>query len=180
MDRKFLIQGDLDGACFLYSIANSAVLLSSRKPTTKQWGNALQYIPFSADFLNGELGTKNYDDQHEIYSFAIKQALSEFSPSKNYKIKSYPQFEKIEDIKNLISSSSVVILNINGDHWVSVSDLSISKKSLFTVCSDLGDRVNNYQENLCDNYGRYYNKVYTLNSDFNIHKTSVVQIKMLA
>ncbi len=177
MNRKYLMQGDLDGACFLYSIANSVVVLTSRKPTVSQWSKALQYIPFSSDFLNGKVGTKNYDDRSELYRFAASQALSEYSPTNEFIVTDHPRAKSISDIKGLISINSVVVLNLNEEHWVCVVDVDETSSSLLSVCSDLGDRINHYEESGCK-FQRKYNRVYSLSNGNYIHQSSVVQISI--
>ena len=180
MKRKYLMQGDLDGACFLYSIANSVVALTSKQPNVNQWANALPYIPFAHDFISGNVGTKNYDDHSEIYKFAVQQAISEFSPKKRYDIAVHPNTSCINQIASLISASSVVVLNLSGDHWICVVDVNEEKNALLSACSDLGDRVNCYTEIGC-RFGRVYNYEYVLSKDgYKIHKTSVIQIKLNA
>lgn len=62
MTRKIFAQGDLDGACFLYSIANSYVALTSKKLTCTQWKHSLRALPFKLDdYLTGK-GTEALDD----------------------------------------------------------------------------------------------------------------------
>ncbi|CCK74958.1 hypothetical protein OLEAN_C07820 [Oleispira antarctica RB-8] len=175
MKRKYLIQGDLDGACFLYSIANSVVALSGRKPTVNQWSKALQYIPFSADFIDGNVGTVNYDDNISLYEFAIKQAISEYSPSSDYEIKTYPEITSVIDVDNLVSDNSVVVLNISGDHWVCVVSVDLENNRLLTACSDITDVIYDYVEKPCD-FNRLYNREYNLNEEDRIHEPSVIQI----
>jgi hypothetical protein len=177
LNRIYLMQGDLDGACFLYSIANSVVALTSRKPTVNQWGKALQYIPFSHDFLSGKVGTKNYDDRSELYGFAVAQALSEYSPKNEYDVTTHPNMKSIEEVHKLISSNSVVILNISGEHWICVVDVDKQISTLLSVCSDLGDRVNSYEEVGCE-FGRKYNRKYVIGNDSSIYQSSVIQIEL--
>ena len=175
MKKKYLTQGDLDGACFLYSIANSVVALSGRKPTVKQWSKALKYIPFSTDFIDGDVGTVNYDENVSLYKFAIEQSITEYSPSNDYEVKIYPQVSSIKEVDGLISDSSVVILNISGDHWVCVVSVDIENNRLLTACSDVMDRMYNYFEKPCD-YNRFYNREYSLSEEDKIHVPSVIQI----
>lgn len=175
MKRRYLIQGDLDGACFLYSIANTVVVLSGRKPTIGQWAKSLQYIPFSADFLNGNVGTKNYDEKIELYEFSIKQALSEFSPNKKYEVTSFPNIKSITEVNKLIDKSSVVILNINSEHWVCVVSTLSSQNKLLTVCSDVTNRIYDYTESRAED-GRFFNREYIINHDNAIHRPSVFRI----
>lgn len=178
MSRIYLTQGDLDGACFLYSIANSVAALSAKKPTVKQWSKALEYIPSASDFLDGSIGTKNYDDRHEIYKFAIEQALSEYSPSHNYNVLSHPDIDNISQISKLIGHDSVAILNINGEHWICVVDIEKSKNKLFAACSDVTDtQIFYYKELKCDRFDRFFNKEYQLNAKCSIYKPSVIQIQ---
>jgi hypothetical protein len=174
------MQGDLDGACFLYSIANSVVALTGQKPSTKEWSNALKFIPFSHDFIDGEVGTVNYDEQSEIYKFAVKQALSEYSPNKKFNVEIFPELTKTQEVEKLISKNAVVILNISSDHWICVVDTEVAEKTLLAVCSDLGERVNSYQEVKC-RFGRTYNEKYVVTGTSRkpcIHKPSVIQITL--
>lgn len=177
MKRRYLIQGDLDGACFLYSIANAVVALSGRKPTITQWSNSLQYIPFAADFLKGNTGTKNYDEKPELYEFAIKQALSELSPNRKYKITSFLNIDSIADIDKLINQNSVIILNINSEHWICIVSVLPSQNKLLAACSDVTNRIYDYSEEKTEEE-RYFNREYIIDHENRIHKPSVIQISI--
>jgi hypothetical protein len=171
------MQGDLDGACFLYSIANCVVALTQRKPSVNQWSNALEYIPFAHDFIDGKVGIKNYDERSELYRFSVEQALSEYSPKRNFLVRVHPELERIGDVAPLVKSNSVVILNINAEHWICVVDVDVPRATLLSVCSDLGDRVNRYKEVECQ-FGRAYNREYVLDQVTHIHKSSVIQVSL--
>lgn len=186
MTRKYLMQGDVDGACFLYSVANSVIALGWRRKINSQqwvdaWANALEFVPFSSDFLNGNLGTQNYDNNSDLYGFAVRQALSEYMVVDDeykykYDVTTHPKINSIKGVKNLILEDSVVVLNISGDHWVCVVDVDENLSSLLSVCSELGGRVNNYQEKDC-RFNRKYNREIVLNKKYRIHMSSVIQIK---
>lgn len=181
MKRKILLQGDMDGACFLYSIANAFTLLTNQKITITQWSKQFEYIPFSGDFLSGNIGTKNYDDNMSLYEFAIKQAISlAYSSRKVVKkitIKLHPKIEKLNEIKQLISNNSVVILNICGEHWICAVGVDEQSNSIQAACSEIPENICSYTE-LKNENNKYFNRVYNINDNVYIHKNSVIELSI--
>ena len=71
-----LAQGDLDGACYLYSIANSYFALTAKKITPAKWKASIRALPFKLDdFLSGQ-GT---DIAQRIYDPEGRGALTAIS-----------------------------------------------------------------------------------------------------
>lgn len=181
MKRRILLQGDMDGACFLYSIANAFTLLTNKKVTITKWSKQFEYIPFSEDFLSGNIGTKNYDDNMSLYEFAIKQSISLAYSSKKYlneiTIKSHPQIRKLNEIKPLISNKSVVILNISGEHWICAVGIDEKRNSIQAACSEIPENICSYKEFKNEN-DKYFNRIYNINDNVYIHKNSVIELSI--
>lgn len=162
-NKKYLLQGDMDGACFLYSIANAKVALQEVRPNLKQWGKALKAVPFSSDFLDGNVGTLHFDSNLSLLKSAVEVVLCAFKFEENVRVKCYEKLKHAQ-LKSLLSKDTAVILVVNeGAHWVCAVDVDQTEGKIYCACSDQGDSKGLYEEKRSKN-GRLYNRVYDLNA----------------
>lgn len=155
MKRKILAQGDRDGACFLYSIANSHMALTKKQVTQKKWEESIAAIPFRVDdFLSGN-GTLRLDDNVVYLEELCRDFLEKIQPDQ-FKITS-KNANSDNSLRGLITHQQVAIVAINeGLHWVSVVD---ADETYFHIaCSaaalELGGE---YTELKSDKFQRAYN-----------------------
>ena len=174
MTRRIFAQGDFDGACYLYSIANSYVALTSRQLTAKQWKKSICASPFKLDdFLTSD-GTKSLDDNLDYLEGLCRDFLNGIRKT---------QFQvtrkKVSEtsLRASLTDKQVAIVAIDGgDHWVSVVDADAEQ--LYIACSamalsdktktPLEERVEE-GEGVSPNFQRAFNK-----------KSSFANLKVLA
>ena len=132
MNRKILAQGDLDGACYLYSIANSYAALTCKQLTGTQWKRSLRASPFKLDdYLCGQ-GTEALDDTQDYLEGLCRNFLGRI-PNTQFEV------TRREDVsprllRAALTEKQVAIVAINdGDHWVSIVDAD--KKQFYVACS---------------------------------------------
>ena len=156
MTRKILAQGDLDGACYLYSIANSYFALTSKQLTSAQWKHSLCASPFKLDdYLSGQ-GTEALDHTPDYleglcrnFLGEIKNARFEVTRSENVSSRS---------LRAALSEKQVVIVAFSdGDHWVSIVDADQQKFYLACSAVALTSKAP-YKEEKSPNFKRAFNK----------------------
>ena len=75
--RRISAQGDLDGACFLYSIVNAYVALTGGAPSFGNLCAALAQVEHPGDFLNPSVGTTGqYDLNYPLLQGTIERMLA--------------------------------------------------------------------------------------------------------
>ncbi len=75
--RRIFAQGDLDGACFLYSIVNAYVALTGRAPDFERVCAAFSQVDHPADFLNASVGTTGrYDLNYALLQGNMERMLA--------------------------------------------------------------------------------------------------------
>lgn len=156
MSRIILSQGDRDGACFLYAIANSVGLLRGAV-TQAEWKSFIKNLPIRTDnFLLGE-GTGNLADNHHIYEEIIKRMLHSCKIEETVKIESCSNINSENALQKIVTKSSVAITCINnGKHWVAISD--VFDATTFIACSSEALRApTKYTENLSPKFNRAFN-----------------------
>ncbi len=162
MTRKILSQGDLDGACYLYSIANSFFALTSKQITAAQWRKALRALPFKLDdFLSGQ-GTEALDSTPEYFEGLCRNFLEElrntrFQLSRHEKVSS-------KSLRSAIAENQVAIIAIeDGAHWVSVVDAD--QTQFYLACSAVPlNSTEQYLEQRSPNFQRIFNRTSTFSN----------------
>ena len=126
--RTIHSQGDLDGACFLYSAANAYTALTGRSPVLARWARAIQSVPHPADFLDPTCGTTlNYEQDPNLLGHALETifaAVGKDGPRIDFTW--HPEAAGFDDVAELIDSRSVALFRYQGntrfarnvDHWV--------------------------------------------------------------
>lgn len=75
--RRISAQGDLDGACFLYSIVNAYAALCGSAPSFGNLCAALAQVEHPGDFLNPSVGTTgHYDLNYPLLQGTIERMLA--------------------------------------------------------------------------------------------------------
>jgi len=131
----------MDGACFLYAIANAFICLTNERPEETEWDNAIDQIPedYQADFLKGGVGTENCDEDEIDLQELIEKVLESFSKSTKteFEIKHHKKKTRKADVGKLIGEKSVALFCYLKDHWVvgTAYDKKTKPPVLYIACS---------------------------------------------
>jgi len=130
--RKILAQGDRDGACFLYAIANGINAVRGKPITRPQWSKCIGNLPFQLDdFLAGR-GTEKLDDNTICFELFCNGFLNTMDIDS--KVKSYTNIFSSADMKRIVQPDSVMLAVIDGgDHWVAIVD--VKDDDIYIACS---------------------------------------------
>ncbi|MFZ5531611.1 MAG: hypothetical protein ACOY4U_11265 [Pseudomonadota bacterium] len=150
-------QGHFDGACFLYSIANAYGALKGRNFPDKDWDRRVVTLPFMSEFMTTR-GTTLYNDELPLYTFAISRLLNKYDDGP-FVIEPITNISSGKTLANSINETSVLIVNIESEHWVCAVDKKLEDGLLFVACSSqLLELRSRYFESKSQNYGRLYNR----------------------
>jgi hypothetical protein len=173
--RRIYAQGDLDGACFLYSIVNAYVALTGRAPDFGRVCAAFAQVDHPADFLNASVGTTgHFDRDYALLQNTIERMLALLggaSPdSPRFLVTRIQGPFSAASLNALLDAKSVVILRYQGssmfadamDHWVCVVAHDAAQGRLHVACSVRHQRACNgapcsYAETLHPEFGRWSN-----------------------
>jgi hypothetical protein len=119
--RKIYSQGEFDGACFLYSVANAIRAVTGKGISRADWQRAVSGMPFeTTEFLDG-FGTGKLDrfpDTLSVFAGSFARSLRS-----TVAIETLPRLT-VGDITAGISSGKVAIASIDaGDHWLVILDV---------------------------------------------------------
>jgi len=159
-ERKILSQGELDGACFIYAIANAFLCLTGRRPTQHKWDKAIDVLPFKEDFLKGGTGTERCFDSETNMGDVVSNVLQQFSIGtkiNKFEVSFYPKVNNKQDIFNLITYNALTIFCIDQEHWVVGSSFSKEEGILYITCSSQLTENSLYYEKSDNEFGRPYN-----------------------
>lgn len=143
MRRTIHAQGDLDGACFLYAIANAFTALTRRPPDLKAWGARVRDLPHATVFMDGATGTTGvYETTPALLVSAAEQLLAD-GPGPDLVVELAPGAASIASVADLISARSVAVLRYRGsarhakkvDHWVCGVAAATAPGQLHVACS---------------------------------------------
>lgn len=183
--RRIYAQGDLDGACFLYSIVNAYVALTGRAPDFERVCAAFSQVDHPADFLNASVGTTGgYDLNYALLQGNMERMLallggaspgahppdSQLPPAQRFHVERIAGPFLPASLDALLDAKSVVILRYQGssqfadnmDHWVCVVAHDGQSGSMAVACSVRHQRACNgapcgYAETLHPEFGRWSN-----------------------
>lgn len=156
--RRISAQGDLDGACFLYSIVNAYAALCGSAPSFDNLCAALAQVEHPGDFLNPSVGTTgHYDLDYPLLQGTIERMLAllggEGPPAQRFHVQRFHvQRIHVQGIERpltvrsaalLPDARSVVILRYQGsshfaddmDHWVCAVAHDAALGCLYVACS---------------------------------------------
>lgn len=182
--KNIYAQGDLDGACFLYSTANAYRALTGKNIGKSAWANAMRGVFFPEDFLDGGArgGTERYRDNPMLFETALKHMFSCFSEKNGISLNIAPQTVKgIGGIKKLISPTSVVIFcykveksgKIEINHWTCGVGYSDSPIKIRVACSS-----SDFEENKDEKFNRWFTEEIPDDISTTIFDGSVFQISL--
>jgi hypothetical protein len=105
-------QGALDGACFLYAVANAYKALATKKVSTTRWHAAVAHAPDPAGFL-GATGATQLG--HSEAQRLMESLLGEFAdPWERFSIERLPSNAGVVEFCDSVSERSVVIFGYGG------------------------------------------------------------------
>lgn len=149
----------MDGACFIYSIANAYVSLTGQRPKQEAWDNAIQRLPHAKDLLKGNVGTENFESLK--WQAAMNSVLREFG-GLGFRATPLGKMTSKSEIGKEIGRRSVVVFCWRQEHWVVGTAYDSAKKILYIACSaQLKETTANipslYTEAKDPLFGRHYN-----------------------
>ncbi|WP_157354269.1 hypothetical protein [Aromatoleum toluclasticum] len=156
MTRRIFAQGDLDGACYLYSIANSYVALTSKQLTGAQWKKSLRASPFKLDdFLSGS-GTEALDGTPDYFEGLCRNFLERIRSTQFHLTRNENVTAK--SLRASLTDNQVAIIAINdGEHWVSIVDAD--QNQFYIACSAaVLSSASPYLEQRSPNFQRAFNR----------------------
>ncbi len=176
--RRIYAQGDLDGACFLYSIVNAYVALTGRAPSFEHVCAAFALVAHPGDFLNPSVGTTGqYDRDYPLLQQTIERLLAALGGETFHVQRMAGPFPAAAPHAHpdalaaaLPDARSVVILRYQGssqfaddmDHWVCAVAHDAAQGRLHVACSVRHQRACNgppciYAETFHPEVGRWSN-----------------------
>lgn len=154
VSRKLKSQGDLDGACFLYSIANAVISLDDAVDA-ENWSHAISSLRLREcrSFFCQDVGTLDFDDNiRELEEKIAKPFLKSLS-GKKFAITVTPG--ERQDLKDLIDENAVAIVG-NREHWFVVTE--VHEGTVFVACSyTFNDDGCKYHEEASPKFGHISN-----------------------
>ena len=162
IERKIISQGELDGACLLYALANSFLSLTGKKPTQSKWDKAIDALPIKEDFLKGNVGTERYFKENKgennirLVSENFLMGLSK-QTKYEFSVMYHNQITRSDELTPLINKDSVVLFCIDQEHWVVGSSYSADSKILNIACSFQYIENSSYFEKKDSTFERPYN-----------------------
>lgn len=143
--KHIFSQGDYDGACFLYSLANAYFALTGQRPSCGAWDNGIRAIKHGHDFLGGCIGTTEHFSAHpQTVPAAVAIMLTSFNDAGAVvQWKHLPAVHELSQLSALVGLGSVVIFRYQGetalvdpvDHWVCGVAVTTRPFRLHLACS---------------------------------------------
>ncbi len=154
---RILGQGHLDGACFLYAIANAMLCLTrpeSKSVRPKNWSEMIAFLN-AGDFLDGRIGTQKTDDNAELQALLAYQCISKLDPSSEYAVNTKLGLNSRSDFDEIVTNDTVLLLPTQ-EHWYCLVDSK--DKIAYLACSSYWQKPRDkYEENESPRLRRLYN-----------------------
>jgi hypothetical protein len=180
-ERKILSQGEFDGACFIYAVANAFLCLTGKRPTQHKWDKAIDVLSFKKDFLKGGTGTERCFDEEIDMRAVISEMLQQLSKGTKgnfkFEVTFYDTVNNKNELYNLIKFNTVVLFCIDQEHWVVGSSFNQEDGILYITCSSQLLENSLYYEISDNKFGRPYNAFFK-NKILNC-KGTVFSIKLI-
>ena len=155
--RKIWSQGDLDGACFLYSMMNAAQALyriGSHNDWKDRWSQLLTATSKRPDFLDWQKGTIQNASAPQRDMKQAQQCLKAILPG-TFIVKLVKATTGGELLDSVLDADSVFVVD-NNDHWYCVVDADDDK--VYAACSDELNRTSTkYSEGKSPTLRRTFN-----------------------
>jgi len=170
--RKIISQGELDGACFIYALANSFLSLTGKKPTQSKWDKAIDALQFKEDFLKGNVGTERCFKEEVDMRLISENFLKGLSKQTKHEfsVAYHDQITRSDEMTPLIDKDSVILFCIDEEHWVVGSSYCEDLKTLNIACSFQYIENSCYFEKIDSTFDRPYN-AYTRRVNLNCKGT---------
>lgn len=143
--RHIFSQGDYDGACFLYAVANAYAAVTGQRPPCDAWDQGIRALKHAHDFLGGCIGTTEHFSAtpHDIptaVSIMLK-AFNNLGPRVQWA--HLPALDTLEQLASYVDERAVVIFHYQGktaqidaiDHWVCAVASTMKPLALHLACS---------------------------------------------
>jgi hypothetical protein len=170
--RQIFTQGDYDGACFLYALANAYTAVTGKAPSCDAWDTGIRSLRHRNDFLGGCIGTtEHFSSDPKTLKEAVAIMLASFNsdgPAVGWK--DFPDVNTISEIASRIDLNGVVVFRYKGvtahvadiDHWACGVAFTEKPFRLHLACSyrrTQDDRTHDkqYRERYHQQLGRYSN-----------------------
>jgi len=154
---KIIGQGHMDGACFLYSIANAMQCLTDRTNKAvpaKNWAEMVSLLNAS-DFLDSRIGTMKTDKNAELQEQLALACISKLDPASNYSIKTVKDLNASSRFEQYVTKETVVLLPTQ-EHWYCLVDSQ--DKVAYLACSSAWQETREkYQEGSSPRLNRVFN-----------------------
>ncbi|KGM40411.1 hypothetical protein JY96_11220 [Aquabacterium sp. NJ1] len=126
--RKLFSQGDLDGACFLYTLANAVVALTGAN-LKDRWPGAIQQVPKPEVFLRFDVGTAAFEDDFSTLLPVAESFVSAICRDVSVEIVSGVDRRRLSQI----ADGDTVLAMCNPEHWFAI--VEADEKHAWVACS---------------------------------------------
>lgn len=178
MRRKnsILGQGSLDGACFLYSLANAVQCLSRKPITSSRWSKLVPALVEPRDFLTDRTGTRNSDNDPNLQEALAQQYLQILSPRIPLTVTTLHGLCNHSEPHEAIFDHSVVVMQ-NAEHWFCL--LEVHGGQAYVACSWVWQRdLSLYKESLTPVRQRTYNDCFPI-TDLEYYGSRALRVSII-
>ena len=157
--RFILAQGSMDGACFLYSMANATKALTGKETIDAQcWSDMLRGLTHVGDFLDQLVGTERRDTRPGRQIAMVEQMMRALAPDTGIVVSLVPYDELTgRRLAALIDAHSVLVVGTQ-EHWVCAVDIDFEARRLLVADSSELLESEKYAEKRGGQFGRIFNK----------------------
>lgn len=182
MKRHILSQGDLDGACFLYSVVNAYTTLTTREPGNEgwdkrffdRWDRSTGFIPYLSDFFqcgreNEHSGTGRYNDDQRLFAYTTERILDQMGTEvekDRFAVDVRSDANDPASLRDLVHESSVAIVCPNYEHWVVAVHFDPNPCTVSVACSWKYHSFDPYQETYHNSSTAYSNDTLPAQCEF--------------
>jgi hypothetical protein len=161
-ERFILAQGSMDGACFLYSVANAAkALTGGQSLRTQHWSSMLQTLKRVGDFMDQQVGTENFDPRPERQAGTVHRMMKELTPSRSISVSLVSSDDLTgRRLAALLDPKSVIVVGTQ-DHWVCAVDIDLEGRHLLVADSSQLHEAEQYTERTDGRLGRVFNNTWS-------------------
>ena len=179
-DVRIHFQGNFEGTCFPYSIANAVLSLSKARLKQNAWDKGLNRMPFREDFVTSK-GTQSYDDNWEMLCLAAKRFLNGWeSEAGKYLVRVVDGINRKAALCSYISDNSVLLVNHSGYHWVCLVDANRATDRLYCACSfQLAEKAEKYKEERSPDTKRWFNLEYDMRDLGWVYQSTGILIRLI-
>jgi len=192
MEMKHIYsQGDYDGACFLYALANAYSAVTGQRPPCGAWDMGIRSLHYAHDFLGGCIGTsEHFSADPQNIPAAVSVMLSSFnSTGSTVQWAHLPALHELGQLAPLVDHKGVIIFRYQGetahidaiDHWVCAVATTVKPFRLHLACSYRKTHEDwkpggRYREQYHEKMKRYSNNWLGLRHDCRIVAGSIFRI----